>query len=115
MNRPPPARRPAMARVGPGRRAVSEAVEDDCRVRAAFLHLEVEPRVHVHDGGLEPGVVLGTQQLEERPDVLAAAADPQHPLAGRFDDDRRIAVARLERVRRRLRRPAKVHPERVSV
>ena len=76
-----------------------EQVEHDGRVRAVRLHLAFIASVHVHDGRLQGLTARRAEQLEERPDVLAApaAADPQHALAHRLHDHGGVAVALLDR------------------
>jgi len=75
-----------------------EEIEDDLRLRAPGAYLLDEACSHVHRHGLNALAALGAQQLEERSDVLSAApaADPQHALARRLYDHRRIAVPLLD-------------------
>jgi len=75
-----------------------EQVVDDLRSRALGTHLFFVRGVHVHRHGPKPLAPGRAQQLEERPDVLPTAppTDPQHFLAIRLDDHRRVAMALLD-------------------
>src|SRR5262245_21051593 len=63
-------------------------IEDDVDQRTLMADLLFIGAVHIHHDGFQLLATLLAQQLEERPNILAATspADPQYTLRPRIDD-----------------------------